>query len=238
MEIDLLTNDCSLQTTQSRARLRAVRARAAGLAEETLGTDFSLQPAMSGDLGLFCRRQALYSEFSARNQDIALDFYRVTQRGLQNMTHSEAKCALVNGTDFFPKPRKLFNQSPVGSRHSNCGRSPLVWRQLMTRPRILLADDHPVVLDGLRSVLGRHYEIVGSVLNGRDLVEAAQRLKPDLIVVRCHDAAVERHRFREADSKESTRSETAIQYDACEFCIPARRVSSGRDGIRAENRRQ
>lgn len=53
----------------------------------------------------------------------------------------------------------------------------------MTRPRILLADDHPVVLDGLRSVLGRRYEIAGSVLNGRDLVEAAQRLKPDLIVL-------------------------------------------------------
>jgi DNA-binding NarL/FixJ family response regulator len=46
-----------------------------------------------------------------------------------------------------------------------------------------LADDHPVVLEEMRSVLARNYEIVETVADGRALVEAALRLKPDLLVV-------------------------------------------------------
>ena len=53
----------------------------------------------------------------------------------------------------------------------------------MKRPRILLADDHALTLEGIRAVLAPHYEIAGSVADGRALVEAALRLKPDLIVV-------------------------------------------------------
>ena len=53
----------------------------------------------------------------------------------------------------------------------------------MKRPRILLADDHPMVLEGIYKVLAQDYEIVGTVADGRALVEAALHLKPDLIVV-------------------------------------------------------
>jgi DNA-binding NarL/FixJ family response regulator len=52
----------------------------------------------------------------------------------------------------------------------------------MKRTRVLLADDHPLTLEGIRVVLELHHEIVGTVTNGRDLVEAALRLQPDLIV--------------------------------------------------------
>jgi len=52
----------------------------------------------------------------------------------------------------------------------------------MKRPRILLADDHPVMLEDIRAVLAPHCEIVEAVADGRALVEAALRLKPDLIV--------------------------------------------------------
>lgn len=49
--------------------------------------------------------------------------------------------------------------------------------------RILLADDHPIVLDGLRRILERPgFEIAGIVHNGRDLVRAAANLSPDIIV--------------------------------------------------------
>lgn len=53
----------------------------------------------------------------------------------------------------------------------------------MLKPRILLADDHPEVLETLRSLLGSDGlgEVVGTVMDGQALVEAAQRLKPDLI---------------------------------------------------------
>jgi len=49
----------------------------------------------------------------------------------------------------------------------------------MKRTRILLADD----LEGIRAVLEPHHEIVGAVADGRALVEATLRLKPDLIIL-------------------------------------------------------
>ena len=52
----------------------------------------------------------------------------------------------------------------------------------MTRPRILMADDHRMVAEGLRSLLEPAYELVEIVEDGRELVEAAQRLQPDVIV--------------------------------------------------------
>lgn len=53
----------------------------------------------------------------------------------------------------------------------------------MTRARIVVADDHPLTLEGVRAVLERNHEVVGTVTDGRALIEAAQRLKPDLIVL-------------------------------------------------------
>jgi len=53
----------------------------------------------------------------------------------------------------------------------------------MKQARILLADDHPLTVEGIRAVLEPHHEIVGTVADGRALVDAALRLKPDLIVL-------------------------------------------------------
>lgn len=54
----------------------------------------------------------------------------------------------------------------------------------MTHCRILLADDHEVVLEGLRRILDRpEFEVVGAVKDGRALVSAAAQLEPDIIVV-------------------------------------------------------
>lgn len=53
----------------------------------------------------------------------------------------------------------------------------------MKRTRVLLADDHPLTLEGLRAFLEPHVECVGTVTNGRALVDEALRLKPDLIVL-------------------------------------------------------
>jgi DNA-binding NarL/FixJ family response regulator len=52
----------------------------------------------------------------------------------------------------------------------------------MKRPRILLGDDHAIILDGLRRILEPHCEIVGSAEDGRALVAAAEKLRPDLVV--------------------------------------------------------
>ena len=52
----------------------------------------------------------------------------------------------------------------------------------MDRPTLLLADDHVIVADGLRSLLKDEFELVGSVTDGVALVDAAERLRPDVIV--------------------------------------------------------
>jgi DNA-binding NarL/FixJ family response regulator len=50
------------------------------------------------------------------------------------------------------------------------------------RPSVLIADDHRLFAEGLRSMLSSSYEIVGIASNGRDLTELAVRHKPDLIL--------------------------------------------------------
>ena len=53
----------------------------------------------------------------------------------------------------------------------------------MNRPRVLLADDHPLVLAGLRALVEAECEVVGAVSDGRALVEAAARLRPEVIIL-------------------------------------------------------
>ena len=52
----------------------------------------------------------------------------------------------------------------------------------MRRPRVLLADDHRIVAEGLKSLLEAEFDLVGIVEDGRALVEAARSLRPDVIV--------------------------------------------------------
>lgn len=49
--------------------------------------------------------------------------------------------------------------------------------------RILLADDHTLFLDGMRKLLENDFEIVGTAANGRELIEAAEKLHPDVILL-------------------------------------------------------
>lgn len=51
------------------------------------------------------------------------------------------------------------------------------------RYRIVLADDHAILVEALRSLLESRYEIVGTVSDGRALVAKAPALKPDLIIL-------------------------------------------------------
>ena len=52
----------------------------------------------------------------------------------------------------------------------------------LKRPRVLLADDHRMVAEGLKSLLAAEFELVGVVEDGRALVEAAKKLRPEVIV--------------------------------------------------------
>jgi DNA-binding NarL/FixJ family response regulator len=52
----------------------------------------------------------------------------------------------------------------------------------MAKTRVLLADDHTVVAEGLEALLRDTFELVGVVYDGRALLDAAEKLRPDVIV--------------------------------------------------------
>jgi DNA-binding NarL/FixJ family response regulator len=54
---------------------------------------------------------------------------------------------------------------------------------LSRRPRVLLVDDHPDMLKAVSRLLAVDCEVVGSVADGSALLETAQRLEPDVIVL-------------------------------------------------------
>jgi DNA-binding NarL/FixJ family response regulator len=53
----------------------------------------------------------------------------------------------------------------------------------MKRPRVLLADDHQMLLDALKELLEPKYEVVGLVSDGRAVLKVAEKLRPDVIIL-------------------------------------------------------
>lgn len=51
------------------------------------------------------------------------------------------------------------------------------------RIRVLIADDHGIVAEGLRSLLEPRFEVIGVVTDGRQLLIEAAKLKPDVVVL-------------------------------------------------------
>ncbi len=51
------------------------------------------------------------------------------------------------------------------------------------RPRLLMADDHTLVLEGIRKLLESEFDLVGVADNGYTLLREAERLKPDVILL-------------------------------------------------------
>jgi DNA-binding NarL/FixJ family response regulator len=51
------------------------------------------------------------------------------------------------------------------------------------KTRLLIADDHTLVLEGLKRILDTDFDLVGMAENGRDLLHKAQELKPDVVLV-------------------------------------------------------
>jgi DNA-binding NarL/FixJ family response regulator len=53
----------------------------------------------------------------------------------------------------------------------------------MKLPRLVLADDHTIIVEAFRKLLESHADVVGTVSDGRALLESVPQLKPDLVVV-------------------------------------------------------
>ncbi len=55
--------------------------------------------------------------------------------------------------------------------------------KMTKRPRVLLADDHAMLLDAFANLLEPECDVVGTVCDGRALLAAAEQLKPDIIIL-------------------------------------------------------
>lgn len=53
----------------------------------------------------------------------------------------------------------------------------------MKRPRVILADDHTLMLEALKNMLEPEFEVVGSFPDGLSLLESAPALNPNVIVL-------------------------------------------------------
>jgi DNA-binding NarL/FixJ family response regulator len=54
---------------------------------------------------------------------------------------------------------------------------------MVIRPHVLIADDHTLVVEAFKKLLEPNFEVVGTVSNGRDLLEVAPKLKPDVVLL-------------------------------------------------------
>jgi DNA-binding NarL/FixJ family response regulator len=53
----------------------------------------------------------------------------------------------------------------------------------MKKPRIILADDHTILLDALRNLVEPEFDVVALCANGRELIKAATELNPAMVVL-------------------------------------------------------
>jgi DNA-binding NarL/FixJ family response regulator len=53
----------------------------------------------------------------------------------------------------------------------------------VNRPRLVLADDHVMFMEGLRNILELHFDVVGTYEDGEKAVAAVQQLRPDVVVM-------------------------------------------------------
>lgn len=51
------------------------------------------------------------------------------------------------------------------------------------RPRIVIADDHSLVVEGFQKLLDPHFDVVGAVADGHTLLSTAATMKPDVILI-------------------------------------------------------
>ena len=53
----------------------------------------------------------------------------------------------------------------------------------MTRPRLMIADDHTILVEAFRKLLDPYFDVVATVSDGRSLLERAPQVNPEVIVV-------------------------------------------------------
>ena len=70
---------------------------------------------------------------------------------------------------------------PLGPSQDSCILKPYL--TFMKLPRVMLADDHQLLLEAFRKLLEPHFDIVGTATDGIALLEAAKTIRPDAVVI-------------------------------------------------------
>ena len=98
----------------------------------------------------------------------------------------------------------------------------------MRRGRVLLGDDHTLVIEGFRRILEVEFDVVGAVEDGKNLVSEALRLKPDVILIDISLPILNGIEARTPDQERRAGSEDRLPHDARGSHVFAGRSSFGR----------
>jgi DNA-binding NarL/FixJ family response regulator len=101
----------------------------------------------------------------------------------------------------------------------------------MKRPRVLLADDHVLVAEGLRSLLAPHFDVVGIVSDGRELLQAAKTLDPDVVVLDISMPSLNGIEAARQLRAANSRAKVVFLTMHCEVTYAARALEAGASGF-------
>ena len=101
----------------------------------------------------------------------------------------------------------------------------------MSRARVLIADDHQILAEGVRSLLEPEFEVVGVVLDGQALVAAAKELRTRCGRDRRDDAIAERYRGSAAAASGSCKDQSCFLDDASRHRLRTTSHGSWRGGL-------
>ena len=102
------------------------------------------------------------------------------------------------------------------------------------KPRLLLADDHTLLLEGIRLMLEPEFDLVGSVEDGQALLAAAKTLKPDVILLDISMPRSEWNRRSAPAQEASAFGQIDLSNHARGCRLRGGSISGRRDGISLE----
>jgi PAS domain S-box-containing protein len=108
---------------------------------------------------------------------------KIKSKGRLGLISVDERCRLVNGEFSVRSERgkgtRVKVRVPLEERALTMGST---IKAKDNRPSVLLADDHQIVVEGLRRVLETDFNVVGTVADGLALIEDSKKLNPDVIV--------------------------------------------------------
>ena len=114
-------------------------------------------------------------ELAVQDNGVGFDPTRKQDRPSLGLAGMRQRLSLVNGD--------LVIDSMLGVGTRIVARAPLKGGgAAMSRTRVLLADDHRMMAEGLKALLPDEFELVGIVEDGRAMIEAAEKLRPEVII--------------------------------------------------------